>query len=169
MNSRFNENGTGKGKIMKRKMIAGALALITALSLAGCGEVEEDTADSRITDSTESVSSLAEDSSAPEQTTSVKETAPMGDAGQKVIELDLKTYHGEEVPQLVKVVKEILNGAAGSFEDFDKVFDPELLIKVRLLGSVSTQEELDELMAQFDDEAKKQTVKLSCAARNSLV
>ena len=146
---------------MKRKILAGALALITALSFAGCGDVEEGTADSSTADSSESVSSLAEDSGATEQNSSVQESAPMGDNGPNVIEVDLKTYRGEEVPQLMKAVKEMLNGASGSFEDFEKAFDPELLIRVKLMSSVSTEEELEELMAKFDDEAKKQTVTIN--------
>ena len=147
---------------MKERFIAGTLAVLITLSLAGCGEVEDDAADSSSLQTTESTSSVvSDDSAAIEESSSVQETAPIGDENRNVVEIKLNTYRGEEVPELIKVVKETLKGASGSYEDYEKVFDPALLIEARIRPTVSSEEKFNELFSQYDDEAKKQTVKLN--------
>ena len=132
---------------MKGKILAGVLALMTALTIAGCGSVEDDNgsiseadADSSVVDS----SSDSGDDSAAEESVPDGGSLP-DDASSQVLELTINSYTGEQVPELVSVVKQTLEAAAGEYSDFEGFFDPDILIEAQLRSYVNDEEQLKEL------------------------
>ena len=143
---------------MKRKIIAGLAALLTALAFAGCGEVEDAPQDvkdssqaetSSVTDGTESVS---------DDGSRLADTPPADDSS--MVELRIMTYSGEQVPQALKdVIMRTLAGAAGEYGEFERVFDPDILIEARIRTALTDPDQIAEVRSQFDGEARRQTTR----------
>ncbi len=146
---------------MKIKILSALIAAAAVLTVVGCGEIEDDRTESSSLSQTES----SEDNSSEERVFD----ADSGIAGPRlpedsssksnVVEIEIKTYSGDRVPELKSVVMATLNAAAGEFSEFEKVFDPDILIEAQLRSLVSSEEKRQELRAQYDDESRKMTVR----------
>ncbi len=151
---------------MKRKLLSALLTFAIALTAVGCGEIDDNTADneskdnsSAQTESTENnftadSSFAGDDSSADSRSTPDDSSTDSG-----VLELEIKSYSGDQVPELKSVITATLNGAAGEFSEFEKVFDPDILIEAQLRSLVESEDKRQELRAQYDDESRNMTVR----------
>jgi hypothetical protein len=157
---------------MKRKIISALIAAAALLTAVGCGEIEDDRTESSSLSQTESSednsseervfdanSSFAGDDSSPDSGIVGPRLPEDSSSKSNVVDIEIKTYSGDRVPELSSVVMATLNAAAGEFSEFEKVFDPDILIEAQLRSLVSSEEKRQELRAQYDDESRKMTVR----------
>lgn len=152
---------------MKKKVITVLTALLTAAAMSACGEVEGDS-EKRPDDVSSQQETVSQtDSSLPDDGSSMLSDVPPDEdsssedsSSENVIELKINTYSGDEIPQeLIATIMMTLNGAAGDYADFEKVFDTDILIEAQLRSSVSDPDELANLRSQYDENTRRMTTR----------
>lgn len=144
---------------MKKKAITFFLALLTAAAFTACGEVEDEVRTDDTSSNEETVSQT--DESSGEDSSMLSDVPPQGDSSSTgPLDIKIVTYSGEQVPQELKTtILKTLEGAAGEYSDFEKVFDPDILIEAHLRSAVSDPDQLAALRSQYDEETRRMTTK----------
>ena len=144
---------------MRKAIIIACIAAFTIFS--GCGRIEDDKAESSLAESTETdISVTVPPDNAPDDgsdTESVSEAESTADESS-VLSIDINTYHAEDVPELTEVINDTLEGAAGELEDFDKVFDEDLIIEVLVRSSIKDEDEIKKTLDGFTEDIRAKTV-----------
>ena len=144
---------------MKKGIIIACAAAVAVFS--GCGRIDEDGAESSLAATTETSSIVtAPPDNAPDD-------EPLTDSGSEAdskedessaLSIDINTYRAEDVPELIEVINDTLTGAAGELEDFDKVFDEELIIEVLVRSSLTDEDEIKKTLDGFTEDIRAKTV-----------
>ena len=149
---------------MRKIILATFAAALLMTVFSGCGRIDDEAEESSFNDNSEkndSISVTVPPDNAPDDLTiSVSDSDTVStDEESSAASIKINTYRAEDVPELIGVINDTLEAAAGDFEDFENVFDEDLIIEVLVRSSYTDETEIEKTLESFTDDMRAQTVR----------